>query len=101
MHHEHFSTTATHVFELPDLAFGCNEAVGKFWHLKSYVLRGKETLQGFSLFGVYGSTILDSWGENVSFYSENKKGREAVLDSGKDSNLLFNIGIWHFSKWEV
>lgn len=50
MYHEHFSTTATRAAELPDLDFGCNEAVGKFWHLRSPVLRRKEgLLKAFSL----------------------------------------------------
>lgn len=51
MHHEHFSTTATHGVELPDLDFGCNEAAGKFCHLRFYVLRRKGELPSLSLLG--------------------------------------------------
>lgn len=54
MYHEHFPTTATHALELPDLDFGCHEAVGKFWQPGSCVLRRKEGLLSSSLLGSRG-----------------------------------------------
>lgn len=74
MYHEHFSTTATCAAELPDLDFGCNEAVGKFWHLRSPVLRRKEgLLKAFSLAPEAGA-VLASLGENVFLYRGNREG---------------------------
>jgi hypothetical protein len=90
MHHEQAPTTATHVFELPDLDFGCNEAVGKCWHLRSHVLRRRSLLSFF----VLGTSL----GENVSFCSENKEGTEEDLDDGKNFYFLFGITLWGFSR---
>lgn len=83
MHHESFSTTATHDVELPDLDFGCNEAAGKFCHVRFYVLRRKGGLPSLSLLGTSGRHHVCLLGRKyMSLYLGNKEEIKSLQGGG-------------------